>query len=270
MLIDDFSLETVEVGGYPIQTFKNRFRNVWEMFLQSTVTYQDEIYLIEGPTRITFGQAADLAIRLAARIKDMDGVGQGDRIGILMENSIGFILSFWAIQNLGATAVIFNTRLAVPELKRQLQFSDLKILLSSPIMSSKVREIPNEELIFQHIVFDDVLLKNLPKGDQSPSLTGISEDDTTFILFTSGTSGTPKGVMLTHRNIITCAFRSGVTIAHGLALAASSGATVQAPSQKPLTSLTFKILPYHFININRFQKLQKVPLSIRKGTRSTE
>ena len=75
MLIDDFSLETVEVGGYPIQTFKNRFRNLWEMFLQSTVTYKDEIYLIEGQKRITFGQAADLAIRLAARIKDMDGVG---------------------------------------------------------------------------------------------------------------------------------------------------------------------------------------------------
>ena len=74
-----------------------------------------------------------------------------------MENSIGFILSFWAIQKLGATAVIFNTRLATPELKRQLQFSDLKVLLSSPLMSSKVREIPSEELIFQHIVFDDGL-----------------------------------------------------------------------------------------------------------------
>ena len=232
MLIDDFSLETVEVGGYPVQTFKNRFRNLWEMFLQSAVTYRDEIYLIEGQKQITFGQTADLAIGLAARIKDMDGVGQGDRVGILMENSISFILSFWAIQNLGATAVIFNTRLATPELKRQLQFSDLKVLLSSPFMSSKVREIPAEELIFQHIVFDDVLLKNLPQGEQAPPLKEISEDDTAFILFTSGTSGTPKGVMLTHRNIITCAFRSGATIAQGLALAASSGSPVPESSKK--------------------------------------
>ncbi len=232
MLIDDFSLETVEVGGYPIQTFKNRFRNLWEMFFQSTVTYKDEIYLIEGQKRITFGQAADLAIGLAARIKEMDGVGQGDRVGILMENSIGFILSFWAIQNLGATAVIFNTRLATPELKRQLQFSDLKVLLSSPFMSSKVQEIPAEELNFQQIVLDDDRLKNLPQGEQAPPLKGISEDDTAFILFTSGTSGTPKGVMLTHRNIITCAFRSGATIAQGLALAASSGTPVQESSKK--------------------------------------
>ena len=133
MLIDDFSLETVEVGGYPIQTFKNRFRNLWEMFLQSTVTYKDEIYLIEGQKQITFGQAADLAIRLAAHIQEKTGAGQGDHVGLLMENSIGFIISFWAIQRLGAVAVIFNTRLAAPELKRQLQFSDLRVLLSSPL-----------------------------------------------------------------------------------------------------------------------------------------
>ena len=139
------------------------------MFLQSTVTYRDEIYLIEGQKRLTFGQAADLADSdWPPASREMDGVGQGDRVGILMENSIGFILSFWAIQNLGATAVIFNTRLATPELKRQLQFSDLKILLSSPVMSSKVQEIPTDELIFQHIVFDDVLLKNLPQGEQTP------------------------------------------------------------------------------------------------------
>ena len=77
MLIDDFSLETVEVGGYPIQTFKNRFRNIWEMFFQSAVTYQDEIYLIEGQKQITFGQAADLAIGLAAHIKERTESAKG-------------------------------------------------------------------------------------------------------------------------------------------------------------------------------------------------
>ena len=129
MLIKDFSLENVEVGGYPIQTFKNRFRNLWEMFFKSTVTYKNEVYLIEGQKRATFREAADLAVGLATQIKEKTGAGQGDHVGILMENSIAFIISFWAIQNLGATAVIFNTRLAAPELKRQLQFSDLKGLL---------------------------------------------------------------------------------------------------------------------------------------------
>jgi long-chain acyl-CoA synthetase len=209
MLIEDFSIETVEVGGYPIQTFKKRFRNIWEMFINSSITFKDDIYLIEGQNRLTFGQTADMTVGLAGRIKAKTGADRGDHIGILMENSIRFILVFWAVQSLGATAVIFNTRLAPPELKRQLQFSDLKVLLSSPVLSEKAKEIPPGDLNFQQVVFSDDWLKDLPIEEQTPPSKGIAEDDTAYILFTSGTSGTPKGVMVTHRNIITSAFKIG-------------------------------------------------------------
>ena len=57
---------------------------------------------------------------MAAYLKRNADVGHGDNVGILMENSIGFIITFWGIQKLGATAVVFNTRLAPVELKRQI------------------------------------------------------------------------------------------------------------------------------------------------------
>lgn len=232
MLVEDFSLETVEVGGYPMQAFAKRFRTMREMFLESAARFKDEIYLVEGQNRLTFGQAADLAAGLAVRVKEKTGAGPGDHLGILMENSIRFVVAFWAVQNLGATAVVFNTRLTTPELKRQLQFSDLKGLLSTPFMSAKVAEIPSGSLGFPQIVLEEDWHKDLPRGVQPEALPGISEDDTAFVLFTSGTSGTPKGVMLTHRNIVTCAFRSGYIISQGIALAISQGVTARELSRE--------------------------------------
>ncbi len=223
MLIEDFSIETVQVHGYPVKSFSKRFTNAWQMFYRSAEMHADEIYLVEDHQKLTFKQAAGMAAGLAEYLNEKAGIAKGDHVGILMENSIHFILAFWAVQKLGAVAVIFNTRLAVPEMKRQLQFSDLKILLSSLVLSEKIAEIPATELSFRHIIFEGNLL-TYPASQKRPSEADeISEDDTAFILFTSGTTGIPKGVMISHRNIITCAIRSGASIAYGIAQAAVQG-----------------------------------------------
>ena len=208
MLVEDFSIETADVGGYPVQTFKKRFRNIWEMFSKCTAFYDHEIYLVEGQDRLTFRQTADIVAGMAARLEEKAGVRKGDHVGILMENSIRFIISFWATQKLGTTAVVFNTRLTTPELKRQLQFSDLKVLLSSPLLSARTQEVPSGSFDFRQIVLGEDWRTDLPTGSQTDGPDGISEDDTALILFTSGTVGTPKGVMITHRNIITSAFKT--------------------------------------------------------------
>ena len=177
MLVEDFSIETVEVGGYPIQTFKARFRNIWGMLLESAARYPDEVYLIENEQRLTFGQTVDLAGALASYIKKQAGFGRGDHLGILMENSIRFVVTFWAIQNLGATAVVFNTRLAKAELKRQLQFSDLKALIYSPLLASGLQETSTSLTGFVRIELNDKGLTGLPKKEELPLPNEISEDD---------------------------------------------------------------------------------------------
>jgi long-chain acyl-CoA synthetase len=178
------------------------------MFSKCVTAFENEIFLIEGQDRLSFRQTAATVAAMAAWLREKAGAGKRDHVGILMENSIRFVVSFWAIQNLGATAVVFNTRLAPAELERQLRFSDLKALLTSPLFVSKLQEIPSGALSLKQIVLEDRWQEELPAKAKAQPPDEISEDDTALILFTSGTAGTPKGVMITHRNIITSALKA--------------------------------------------------------------
>ena len=114
--------------------------------------------------RFTYGDTAELAAGMAELLRKEAGVGKGDHVGLLMENTVRFVIAFWAIQELGAVAVVFNTRLAPSELKRQLLFSDLKALLSTPTLSSKVKDVPSDGRPFRHIVLGEDWKSDLPSG----------------------------------------------------------------------------------------------------------
>ena len=208
-MVEDFTLETVKVGGAPLQAFRRRFQDVWEMFCRAVSAYGDREFLIEGPGRLTFQQTREKVDRMAAHLRERAGVGKGDHVGMLMENSSLFVVVFWAVQKLGATAVVFNTRLAPSELERQFGVSRMKVLLSSPLLSLKVQEIPPGSLEAPHMVMRPSWDAGLSgKAAELPSVER-DEDDVALILFTSGTVGLPKGVMITHRNLITSAIKQG-------------------------------------------------------------
>ncbi len=208
MILKDFAVETVLVQGHPVQMFRDRFRNLWEMFSRAADMYGAREFLVEGSRRLTFQEAMEKSARLAAFVGRKSGAGRGDHIGILMENSIIFVIAFLAIQKLGATAVVFNTRLAGPELLRQFDVSDLKFLLSSPLMSAKLQEIPSGSLP-SALVLASSWEDEGPEKIAGTAAPDITEEETALILFTSGTLGHPKGVLITHRNMITSALKQG-------------------------------------------------------------
>jgi len=206
-MIKDFTTEIVEIGGFPIQTFRHRFKNVGEMFSHASQVYAGKEFLVEGSNRLTFRETVKKVAQVAAYLGEKMGGQRKVPVGILMENSITFIVTFLAIQQLGATAVVFNNRLATPELKRQIQVSDIKLLLSSPQFSAKVQESLSDSPAVSHIVLGP-LEKNETPSELLPA-RNPGEDDPALILFTSGTVGNPKGVIITHRNLITSALKQG-------------------------------------------------------------
>jgi len=230
-MIEDYSIETVIVDGYPIQTFKHRFKNVPALFRKAVETYGERPFLFEGDNRLTFLETQDRIFRISAYLKKEFAIGKGSHVGLLMENSNNFVLVFLSILQLGATAVVFNHHLTGTELERQMEVSDLDLMVFSPLFSAKIEEVRSEKKPPKTLSFGPDLLEELPLALVSPTAPEIEEDDTAVILFTSGTTGLPKGTMITHRNLITSAIKQGYY------------STYEMPLKDPSHSKTLLVAP---------------------------
>jgi len=208
-MIEDYSIETVEVEGKPVQSFTHRFKSLPAMFAESVETYGGKPFLVEGERRLTFQETEDEVSRMAARLEADYKLRRGSHVGLLMENSINFIIAFLGIEQLGATAVVFNHHLTASELGRQIDMSDLELLILSPAFTPKVETIHPFAVPKNLLALDSEWITARSWERNSRASAEIDEDDVALILFTSGTTGLPKGTMITHRNLITSACKQG-------------------------------------------------------------
>ena len=152
----------------------------------------------------TYAQLAENTTRLAHGLAAR-GVARGDRVAFLGPNSTELVEAMFATAKLGAVFIPLNTRLAPPETAYILTDSGAKLLIAAPgfddvISAPQVQRLPVE------VVPADMVRHDGPGGLRSQDRTPIDEpvghDDLFMIQYTSGTTGRPKGVMLTHGNII--------------------------------------------------------------------
>ena len=146
------------------------------------------------------------------------GITKGERVAIMMSNCSEFLEIFFACAKTGAIMVPLNFRLAVPELIYILNDSGPSALIYSSEFASKVQEIEAADLSLQrYMCLGGEALKNdsafseyVDSFPESEPLTEVSVDlnDPLFIMYTSGTTGDPKGAVLTHQNILFGAIHS--------------------------------------------------------------
>ena len=185
----------------------------------SAARYPDKVAVIHEKTRATYGQINTDADRLAAFLAGR-GVKKGDRVVILMENSVEYVVAYYGILKAGAVAVPLGTDLKPDGLnpllaelepvaiitstrfERLLQASDLNVanLNTLVIHNPKLRWESNNLSIF---TFQQATCNPQPSThNPQPTSRQIIPSDLANIIYTSGSTGRAKGVMLTHGNIV--------------------------------------------------------------------
>ena len=203
-----FELIDGEVRGVKMKVFKNAPAHLGQVFAGSR-GHGDKTFLVYEDEIITFAQAADRIDALASLLVNTYGVKKGDRVAVAMRNFPEWVMSFAAIISVGAINVSMNSWWTEDEMDFALEDSGATVLIcdqprfdigAASCVKKNIRVLvvrAEKPLPTGVDKWEDVL----PLGDAHPG-ADISPDDDATILYTSGTTGRPKGAVSTHRAII--------------------------------------------------------------------
>jgi len=191
-------------GDRVVPAFCDRPKNVWAMVAAAAVRNPDGEALVCGTSRMTWREAVAQSARIAAGFGRL-GLKRGDRVAVLLGNRIEFPLTMFAAAHAGLVTVLLSTRQQKPEIAYVLTDCGAKILIHEAALSDRLpgaRDVP--ELIHRIAVKDEAASPFAALLDNAPAHAPVEvgEEDTAMILYTSGTTGRPKGAMLAHCNII--------------------------------------------------------------------
>jgi len=166
----------------------------------------------------TYRQLNQRANRMANALLGL-GVKPGDRVGLLMFNSNEFLETYFASAKIGAVLVPLNIRLAAPELDFILNDCTVSIFLYGQAFGEKVSQMEYPQHLRHRISTGPAALPDtlsyeelIQRASEEEPSVPVNEEDLHVIMYTSGTTGNPKGAMLTHTNMYT----GGVDLAIGL------------------------------------------------------
>ena len=203
--------ETVTIDGQELSVFAHVPTNLGELYTLG-LEFGDKTFLVYQQERFSFAESMDLALRMARILKEKYEIQLGDRVAICARNSPEWCMAYMAITLIGAIAVPMNSWWKSPELKYGLSDSDSKLIFLDPTRLDLVQPFL-DSLDVQIVMFKPEVESAFPEFyELARSVEPLSQDelneievvpeDKASIMYTSGSTGMPKGVLSTHRNII--------------------------------------------------------------------
>jgi len=191
-------------------------RSVHTRFEAGAARTPDATALVCGDTRLTYAQLNARANRLA-RYLQRQGVGQGTRVGVSLERSAEMIVAVLAVLKTGGAYVPLPPDVPVARITRQMNDADVSIVVSSTAIAATHFADGRVEVV---TVDGDAFANESPDN----LAVATSPDHVAYVLFTSGSTGVPKGVAVTHGNVAN--YTSAITRRLGIGDAPLSFATV--------------------------------------------
>jgi len=238
-----FALEEVDYLGERVTTYANRAPNL-RVVLERTFAFGDRPYAIfathERERRISYAELEPLVSSVAHVLQTDFGVGPGDRIAILGENRAEWLLTFWAAVSLGAVAVGLNGWWTGDEIRFALGDCRPKVLVADEKRLARLADAPIDVPVIS-MERDFARLESSARDAKMPS-TPIAADDPAIILYSSGTTGRPRGAVHTHFNLTSMIMTS---FFHGARMHALLGITNPGVSVTLVTSPLFHVSGLH-------------------------
>ena len=194
-----FEMVAEDVLGSSIPVMKNRDKSLGDV-LSASLDYGSRDYLVTKDRRLSYLEHGFAAAALAQSLHDKYGVRKGDRVAILAANTPEWVMSFWAAQALGAIAVGFNSWWVAREVEYGVEHTAPTVVIAD---AKRAKLLAGLNIDVPVLTMEEDLPRLIEEyaGSELPR-TAVDEDDPAVILYTSGTSGRPKGAVHTHRNVL--------------------------------------------------------------------
>ncbi|MCG6876545.1 MAG: AMP-binding protein [Betaproteobacteria bacterium] len=193
--------------------------NLARLLARAASALPDAPAVSRGPIRYAnYAQLAQRSAELATTLRTRLALAPGDRVGVFMHNCPEYVETVWGAWWGGLATVPINAKLHTREAQYILDNSQARVCFVSPDLATGLAPLAGSPPALEHLIeVGSADYRGLFGGQPAP-LHDATSDDLAWLFYTSGTTGRPKGVMLTHRNMMAatwCYFADVDTIAPG-------------------------------------------------------